>query len=169
MLANSKRPVIMPLSNPTAMAEAVPQDIYDWTNGQALVATGSPFEPVSHSGKTIRIGQCNNVFVFPGVGLGVLASGAKEVLPAFFTAAAKAVSQQVSAADLERGTLFPAIDKLNEVSLQVAFAVGEVAIREGVSRLCVFSSFQPNNDIDRLKELISKMRWRPTYLPLIPS
>jgi malate dehydrogenase (oxaloacetate-decarboxylating) len=168
MLANTKRPVILPLSNPTSMAEAEPKDIYEWTNGQALVATGSPFEPVSHGGQAIRIGQCNNVFVFPGMGLGVLASGAKEVLPAFFTAAAKAVSQQVSEADLKDGILFPAIDKLNEVSLQVAFAVGEVAIQEGMSRLCVFSSFQHNNDIERLKELISKMRWRPTYLPLIP-
>jgi len=168
MLANTKRPVILPLSNPTSMSEAEPKDIYEWTNGQALVATGSPFKPVSHGGKTIRIGQCNNVFVFPGVGLGVLASGAKEVLPAFFTAAAKAVSQQVSEADLKDGVLFPAIDKLNEVSLQVAFAVGEVAIRENVSRLCVFSSFQHNNDIGRLKELITKMRWKPAYLPLIP-
>ena len=168
MLANSPRPVILPLSNPTAMAEAVPQDLYDWTNGQALVATGSPFPPVSHGGKDIRIGQCNNVFVFPGMGLGVLASGAKEVLPAFFTAAARAVSEQVSAADLACGILFPPIDTLSEVSLQVAFAVGEVAIREGVSRLCVFSQFQPNNDLTRLKELIVKMRWQPVYLPLIP-
>lgn len=168
MLANSERPVILPLSNPTSMSEAEPKEIYQWTNGRALVATGSPFEPVSQDGKAIRIGQCNNVFVFPGVGLGVLASGSKEVLPAFFTAAAKAVSQQVSAADLKDGILFPAIDKLKEVSLQVAFAVGEVAIREKVSRLCVFSTFQHNNDIDRLKELTTKMRWRPAYLPLIP-
>ncbi|MDD5757943.1 MAG: NAD-dependent malic enzyme [Desulfobulbaceae bacterium] len=168
MLANSKRPVILPLSNPTSMSEAEPKDIYEWSNGQALVATGSPFEPVTHDGKAIRIGQCNNVFVFPGVGLGVLASGAKEVLPSFFTAAAKAVSQQVSEADLANGVLFPAIDKLNEVSLGVAFAVGEVAIQEGVSRLCVFSSFQHNNNVERLKELITKMRWSPTYLPLIP-
>lgn len=168
MLANSKRPVILPLSNPTSMSEAEPKDIYEWSNGQALVATGSPFEPVTHDGKAIRIGQCNNVFVFPGVGLGVLASGAKEVLPSFFTAAAKAVSQQVSAIDLSKGVLFPAIDTLNEVSLQVAFAVGEAAIQEGVSRLCVFSNFQHNNNVERLKELITKMRWSPTYLPLIP-
>ncbi len=168
MQANSERPVILPLSNPTSMSEAEPKDIYEWTNGRALVATGSPFEPVSHGGKTTRIGQCNNVFVFPGVGLGVLASGAKEVLPAFFTAAAKAVSEQVSEADLKNGILFPAIDKLSEVSLQVAFAVGEVAIKEGVSRLCVCSNFQHNNDIKRLKELITRMRWQPVYLPLIP-
>jgi malate dehydrogenase (oxaloacetate-decarboxylating) len=168
MLANSERPVILPLSNPTSLAEAQPKDIYEWTNGKALVATGSPFEPVSHNGKTIRIGQCNNVFVFPGVGLGVLASGAKEVLPSFFTAAAKAVSEQVSERDLKDGILCPAIETLNDVSLQVAFAVGETAIRENVSRLCVFSTFQHNNDPERLRELIAKMRWRPNYLPLIP-
>jgi len=168
MQANTARPVILPLSNPTSMSEAEPKDIYQRTNGQALVATGSPFEPVVFGGRATRIGQCNNVFVFPGVGLGVLASGAKEVLPSFFTAAAKAVSQQVSEADLQNGILFPAIDKLNEVSLQVAFAVGEVAIREGVGRLCVFSNFQHNNDSDRLRELISKMRWKPVYLPLMP-
>lgn len=168
MLANSERPVILPLSNPTAMAEAEPKDIYEWSDGRALVATGSPFAPVSHHGKTLRIGQCNNVFVFPGVGLGVLASGAKEVLPSFFTAAAKAVSQQVSEADLDNGILFPAIESLSDVSLRVAFAVGETAIREKVSRLCVFSTFQHNNDTNRLRELITKMRWRPIYLPLIP-
>ncbi len=168
MQANSARPVILPLSNPTAMSEAVPKDLYEWTNGQALVATGSPFAPVLHQGKHIRIGQCNNVFVFPGVGLGVLASGAKEVLPAFFTAAAKTVSEQVSESDLKNGILFPAIEKLNEVSLQVAFAVGETAIKKGVSGPCVFSTFQHRNDYNRLRELITKMRWRPVYLPLIP-
>lgn len=168
MLANSSRPVILPLSNPTSMSEAEPSDIYQWTNGQALVATGSPFEPVSSGGDMIRIGQCNNVFIFPGVGLGVLTSGAREVLPSFFTAAAKAVSRQVSKSDLKKGILFPPIDKLNEVTLEVAFAVGEAAIKANAGRLCVFSSFQHNNNIHRIKELITMMRWKPVYLPLIP-
>lgn len=168
MQANSRRPVILPLSNPTSMAEAEPADIYQWTNGQALIATGSPFEPVRHNGELIRIGQCNNVFIFPGIGLGVLASGTREVLPSFFTAAAKAVSSQVSQADLNKGILFPPIDKLKEVSLQVAFAVGQTAIRENAGRLCVFSSFQHNNAPHRIQELITKMRWKPVYLPLIP-
>ena len=168
VMANTNRPIILPLSNPTSMSEALPEDIYKWTNGKALVATGSPFEPVEHDGKQIRIGQCNNVFIFPGVGLGVIASGAKEVLPSFFTAGAKAVAQQVSDDDLESGILFPSIDALREVSLQVAFAVGEAAINEGVGRLCVYSNFQHNNDIGRLRKLITKMRWDPQYLPLIP-
>ena len=168
MMKNSDRPVIFPLSNPTCIAEADPKDLFKWTNGQALVATGSPFEPVSNKGDTYRIGQCNNVFIFPGVGLGVLASGAKEVLPTFFTAAAKAVSDSVSTQDIAKGILFPAINTLSDVSLKVAGAVGESAIREGVARLCVFSQYQHNGDIHRLKTLIKKMRWQPKYLPLIP-
>ena len=168
MLANTERPVVLPLSNPTTKAEALPVDLFSWSNGRALVATGSPFEPVDFKGKAVRVGQCNNVFIFPGVGLGVLASGARQVLPEFFTAAARAVSEQVSAADLQAGVLFPEIDTLREVSKHVAIAVGETAIRKGVSGLCVYSTFQHNNDVDRLAELIDKMRWQPIYLPLVP-
>jgi malate dehydrogenase (oxaloacetate-decarboxylating) len=168
MLANTDRPVVLPLSNPTTKAEALPTDLFFWSNGRTLVATGSPFEPVDFQGKTVRIGQCNNVFIFPGVGLGVLASGARQVLPEFFTAAARAVSEQVSAADLQAGVLFPEIETLREVSKHVAIAVGEAAIRMGVSGLCVYSTFQHNNDVDRLAELIDKMRWQPVYLPLVP-
>ncbi len=166
--SNTMRPVILPLSNPTDFSEATPEEVFSWTNSQALVATGSPFEPLTQDGTEIRVGQCNNVFIFPGVGLGVLASGAKEVLPEFFTAAAKACAEQVSESDLQKGILFPPIAALKEVSLQVANAVGKSAIDQGVSRLCVYSDFQPNNDFERLQTLINKMRWQPEYLPLIP-
>jgi malate dehydrogenase (oxaloacetate-decarboxylating) len=168
MAANSKRPVILPLSNPTDKAEALPRDIYKWTGGRALVATGSPFPPVGEQGREIRVGQCNNVFIFPGVGLGVLASGAKEVLPSFFTAAAKAVAGHVIQEDIEAGVLVPRLDKLKEVSASVAFEVGLTAIREGVSGSCAFSRFQHNDDPKRLKILIEKIRWEPQYLPLVP-
>lgn len=167
MLRHTDRPVIMPLSNPTVMAEAVPADLYRWTEGRCLVGTGSPFPPVAHNGRTYRVGQCNNVFVFPGIGLGVLASGAREVLPEFFTAAARAVAAYVTSADLEAGCLLPDVTLLHEVSLKVAQAVGEAAIRLGVSRPCAFSSFQHNNDPARLHELIRRMRWEPVYLPLV--
>jgi len=167
MLRHTDRPVIMPLSNPTTMAEALPDDLYKWTDGKCLVGTGSPFAPVVHNGRTCRVGQCNNVFVFPGVGLGVLASGAREVLPEFFTAAARAVAGCVAKADQEEGCLLPDVTLLREVSLKVAQAVGEVAIRLGVSRPCAFSSFQHNNDPSRLNELIRRMRWEPVYLPLV--
>jgi malate dehydrogenase (oxaloacetate-decarboxylating) len=167
VLEHTKRPVIMPLSNPTSMSEALPEDLYTWTDGRVLMGTGSPFPDVEYGGRCYRIGQCNNVFVFPGVGLGVLASGAREVLPEFFTAAARAVSDFVTSAEMEQGGLVPDVTKLNAVSLKVAQAVGEAAINLGVSRPCAFSTFQHNNDPSRLSELIRRMRWEPDYIPLV--
>ncbi len=164
---NTDRPVILPLSNPTSMTEALPQDIFDWTDGRALVATGSPFKPVTHKGQTFKIGQCNNVFVFPGVGLGIIASGAKEVLPSFFTAAAHAVSECVSAEAMQQGQLLPPVTELSTVSLKVAQAVGKTAINANLGHLCAFSEFQHDKDEDRLNTLIDKMRWQPDYLPMI--
>ncbi|MDO8947694.1 MAG: NAD-dependent malic enzyme [Desulfocapsaceae bacterium] len=161
-LANTDRPVIFPLSNPTTYAEALPEDIHRWTDGKALIATGSPFPPVNGT----RIGQCNNVFIFPGVGLGILASGTREVLPSFFTAAARAVAKMVSQEDRDKGILTPPVSDLRKVCLQVAVAVGKTAITDGVSGLCVYSQFQHNNDPQRLATLVEKMQWRPTYLPL---
>ncbi|GAB6094194.1 NAD-dependent malic enzyme [Desulfatiferula olefinivorans] len=163
---NTDRPVIFPLSNPTVNAEALPKDIYAWTDGKALVATGSPFAPVSHGGREFRIGQCNNVFIFPGVGLGIIASGASKVLPSFFTAAAYAAAEHVSDADLKQGTLFPPVEELRKVSLSVAKAVGRVAIAEGLSRKCAFSEFDHRNDPARLDTAIDNMGWKPEYLPL---
>ena len=167
VLDHTERPVVMPLSNPTSMCEAIPSDLYRWTDGRVLIGTGSPFPDVDYDGKTYRVGQCNNVFVFPGVGLGVLASGAKEVLPEFFTAAARAVSDYVTHEEMQQGCLVPDVTALNDVSLRVAMAVGEAAIHLGVSRPCAFSSYQHNNDTTRLGELIRKVRWEPEYLPLV--
>ncbi|MFH1217442.1 MAG: NAD-dependent malic enzyme [Pseudomonadota bacterium] len=165
-LGNTSRPVILPLSNPTSMTEALPEDIYRWTDGRALVATGSPFPPVAHNGHTYKVAQCNNVFVFPGVGLGIIASGAKEVLPSFFTAAAHAVSRCVTSSAMERGELLPPVTSLRDVSEKVAQAVGETAIKSNVGHLCAFSDFQHDNDPERLATLIAKMRWKPEYLPI---
>ena len=162
---NTDRPVILPLSNPTTKAEAIPKDIYEWTNGKALVATGSPFDPVHHNGKEYRIGQMNNSFVFPGIGLGVVASGATEVLPVFFSAAAHAVAEFVSDEDIKNGILFPPLDQFREVSLEVAKRVGAEAIKANVAQKdCVFSEFKHNNDLDRLNTLVDKMCWSPRYL-----
>lgn len=162
VLANTERPVILPLSNPTSYSEALPEDLYQWTNGRALVATGSPFPPVAGT----RVGQCNNVFIFPGVGLGVLTSGAREVLPSFFTAAAEAVAEMIPADDLAKGILTPPVNSLRQVCRHVAVKVGVMAMQEKVSGLCVYSSFQHDNDPERLKILIEKMQWKPVYLPL---
>jgi len=167
VLTNTERPVIMPLSNPTSMTEALPEDIYRWTDGKALVATGSPFDPVTYNGKTYQVSQCNNVFVFPGVGLGVLGSGAREVLPQFFTAAAHAVSSCVSKKEMAEGCLVPSVSTLKDVSGKVALAVAMAAVENGVSRPCVFSTFQHEGDEARMAELLRKMRWDPEYLPIV--
>ncbi len=167
VLEHTDQPVVMPLSNPTDHAEAVPADLYSWSRGRALVGTGSPFPDVLYEGASYRVGQANNVFVFPGVGLGTLASGAREVLPEFFTAAAYAVSSCVSKEAMAAGTLLPPVTDLAAVSLKVAQAVGEAAIANGVSRSCAFANFQHQNDPTRLKELVRKMRWSPDYLPLV--
>jgi malate dehydrogenase (oxaloacetate-decarboxylating) len=168
MQGNSRRPIILPLSNPTARAEAVPGDIHQWTSGSALVATGSPFPPVLFGEKPVRVGQCNNVFVFPGMGLGVLASGAREVLPQFFSAAAQAVAGQVSADDLKNGILLPSAARLREVSMAVALAVGDAAISLGVAGPCAYSTYRHDGKRERLSHLVEMMAWQPRYLPIIP-
>ena len=163
--AHTHRPVILPLSNPTTKAEALPGDIYQWTDGNALVATGSPFDPVTHNGNTRRIGQMNNAFVFPGIGLGILASGATTVPPSFFSAAAHAVAEYISDNDIKNGILCPPLDQLKKVSLKVAQKVGAEALKAGVTpNDCSFSTFKHNNDPERLNLLIDKMRWTPEYL-----
>ncbi|MCP4671837.1 MAG: NAD-dependent malic enzyme [Desulfobacula sp.] len=161
---NSDRPVILPLSNPTTKAEAIPEDVFEWTDGKALMATGSPFEPVNHKGRDYRIGQMNNSFVFPGVGLGIIASGASEVLPVFFSAAAHAVAEFVSEKDIKDGILCPPLNQLKEVSLQVAKSVGAEAIKAGVTQNdCAVSRFKHKNDPGRLNTLVDKIRWTPHY------
>ncbi len=164
---NTSRPVILPLSNPESVIEAQPLDIYKWTDGRAIVATGSPFSPFHIEGKVYTTRQASNVLVFPGIGLGILASGAREVLPQFFTAAARAVSDCVTRDEMEEGCLVPRLAELKNISLKVALAVAMSAVREGVSRPCVFSDFQHENDEQRMKKLIRKMRWEPDYLPLV--
>jgi len=161
---NTDRPVILPLSNPTSKAEALPADVFAWSDGKALVATGSPFDDVVHGGKSYRIGQMNNSFVFPGVGLGVVASGATEVLPVFFSAAAHAVAEFISDKDIKDGILCPPLEQLQEVSVAVAKRVGAEAIKAGVTQDdCPFSHFKHQNDPGRLNTLIDKMIWTPAY------
>ncbi|MDD9304507.1 MAG: NAD-dependent malic enzyme [Desulfobacter sp.] len=161
---NTDRPAILPLSNPTTKAEALPKDVYEWTDGKALVATGSPFADVTHKGESFRIGQMNNSFVFPGVGLGIVASGATEVLPAFFSAAAHAVAEFISEEDLNKGILCPPLDQLKKVSIEVAKRVGAEAIKAGVTQNdCPFSDFKHENNQERLNTLIEKMCWNPVY------
>lgn len=164
---HTERPVILPLSNPTSKTEALPMDIFKWTHGKALVATGSPFDPVVHGDKAFRIGQMNNAFVFPGVGLGIIASGATKVLPVFFSAAAHAVAEFISEQDIRDGILCPPLDQLRAVSIEVAKRVGAEAIKANVTgKDCAFSRFKHQNDVERLNTLIEKMCWTPQYFPI---
>jgi malate dehydrogenase (oxaloacetate-decarboxylating) len=133
MAQGCHRPVVFPLSNPTSSSEARPAEVMAWTDGRALVATGSPFEPVEAGGRKVRIGQGNNAFVFPGVGLGVLVSEAREVTDGLFAAAADALASQLAAEDRESGSLFPRIAELRRVTAKVAEAVVRRAAEEGVA------------------------------------
>lgn len=133
MAGHCARPIIMPMSNPTSNSEAVPEDLLSWTEGRALVATGSPFAPVVREGRTIEIGQGNNVFIFPAVGLGTLLSHASRVTDTMITAAARALAGQVTDAELERGLLYPSVNRLRETTAVCAAEVCRQAFEDGVA------------------------------------
>jgi len=154
MAARVKRPLIFPLSNPTSQSEATPADLLAWSEGRALVATGSPFDPLSHGGRRVRIGQCNNAFIFPGLGLGALVAEAREVTDGMCRAAAETLARQVTANDLEAGSLYPAIRDLREVSSRIAEAVVREARESGVGRDLSDSA---------ISEAVAAMRWDPSY------
>jgi malate dehydrogenase (oxaloacetate-decarboxylating) len=154
MAAGAARPIVFPLSNPTSKSEAVPADLLRWTDGRALVATGSPFPDVVHNGQTIRIGQCNNAFVFPGIGLGVIASGATRVTDTMFVAAARALSAESPVDTVSRDGLYPRLERAREIALHVAVAVGEEAQQNGVA---------PGTSKRALEERIRRAMWTPVY------
>lgn len=154
MAASVPAPVIMPMSNPTANSEAVPEDLINWTDGRALVATGSPFAPVVHDGRTIEIGQGNNVFVFPAIGLGAILAGATEVSDSMITHASLALATQVTEEELKRGLLYPDISRLREVTAVSAAAVAEQAFREGLA-----THEQPDSILEATKAAM----WTPEY------
>lgn len=154
MAGYCERPVVLPFSNPDTHAEATPEDLYRWTGGRVLVATGSPFAPVEYSGQKYRIGQGNNVFIFPGLGLGTLLCGAGRISNAMITAAAEALAEAVNNAELEAGMLFPGIDRLREVTVAVTRAVIVQARDEGLAQKGV------DDDLDTM---IDEAMWWPEY------
>lgn len=155
MASEVARPIVFPLSNPTSKSEAVPADLMSWTDGRALVATGSPFPEVTHHGRTVRIGQCNNAFIFPGVGLGVIASGARRVTNQMFVAAARSLSQWSPARRDPGAPLYPALEMVRDVARDVAVAVGLEAQRQGVA-----DPMLPSDLMDRVKGTM----WEPKYV-----
>jgi malate dehydrogenase (oxaloacetate-decarboxylating) len=159
MAAHCAQPVILPMSNPTSLSEAVPADLIRWTEGRALVATGSPFPPVDYHGVRYMIGQANNALVFPGLGLGVIAARATRVTDGMLAAAAHAVSRLVDIST-PGAPLLPRMEALRETSIAVAAAVAEAAIADRVARARL--------DGD-LRAHVRALMWEPDYRPVRPG
>jgi len=161
MAAKVERPVILPFSNPTSKAEAIPADLIRWTDGRALVATGSPFEPVEREGRVHRIGQGNNVFIFPGVGLGALVAEARQVTEAMFTVSAEALAEELLPEDLADGALYPRLQRLREITTRIAEAVVREALASGQAQRALAE--------EEVAEAVSAAMWFPEYAVLDPT
>ena len=154
MHAHCPRPVVMPLSNPTSRVEATPEQVLNWTQGQALVATGSPFAPVEIADQSYPIAQCNNAYIFPGIGLGVVAVGANRVTDAMLMAASKALASESPMLKTGRGALLPPLGDIQAVSRAIAFAVARQAQVDGVAL---------NSNEQTVWKSIDQLFWSPEY------
>jgi malate dehydrogenase (oxaloacetate-decarboxylating) len=154
MARKTARPAIFPLSNPTARSEAKPEDLIRWTDGKALVATGSPYPPAVLGGRAWIISQCNNVFIFPAVGLGVVASRARRVSDGMLIAGARRLAEHSPALADPAASLLPPLTELRSVAVEIACAVGEAAVREGLA---------PATSPEELRENVALSQWYPAY------
>ena len=160
MAANDPRPVIFALSNPTSKSECTPADVARATNGRGLTATGSPFGPVDFGGRMLETSQCNNMFIFPGIGLGALVSQTPKITTAMFLRASRAISAQVTDAQCEENRLLPPLDDIRRVSAAVAKAVATEARETGLGRRL---------SDDQIDALIAKAQWKPHYAAFRPA
>jgi len=154
MASKVERPIIFPLSNPTTKSEATADDLIRWTEGRALVATGSPFAPVNYGGRTIPIAQCNNVYIFPAIGLGVIASGARRVSDAMMLAAARALAENSPALKDSSASLLSPLNDIRRVAAEIALAIGLEAQKEG---------FAPKTTEEELRQRVIRNQWTPAY------
>ena len=157
MAARTHVPVVFPLSNPTANSEATPAEILRWSEGRALVATGSPFEPVQVGASTRLVGQANNVFIFPGVGLAAIVAHVREITDQMFLVAATTLAGMVSAERLKQGALYPPIADLRQICQAIAAAVAHEAHDSGVALRA------PEDDLDAA---VRAAMWAPGYQEL---
>jgi malate dehydrogenase (oxaloacetate-decarboxylating) len=153
MAEHNKRPIVFPLSNPISCAEATPADVERWSEGRALIGAGSPFPPLKRDGADFRIDQTNNSYIFPGVGLGAVATQARSISDGMFMAAAKALAALSPAQGNAHANLLPPVTALREVAIAVAVAVGEQARKEGLTAQA---------DVERA---VRAKMWTPRYLP----
>jgi malic enzyme len=157
MAAANERPIIFPLSNPTSRAECRAADALAWSGGRAIVATGSPTAPIEYEGRRYRIGQGNNAYIFPGVGLGITAGRIRRVTDAMFLDAAKALAREVTEADLAEGAVYPRFNRIRECSRAVACAVIRRGLTEGQAAL---------PEVPDLEAHVAAIMWQPEYLPM---
>lgn len=156
MAKHVDRPVIFPLSNPTQRSEAKPEFLMRWTDGKAIVGTGSPFDPITKNGKPFRVDQTNNSYIFPGMGLGLIAVKAKLVTDNMFMVAAKALANCSPAKKDHDANLLPPLTELRKVAFEIAVAVAKEVIKEGLGEF--------NSDMS-IEEYIKSLMWEPVYLP----
>jgi len=156
MAAKTDRPIIFPLSNPTSRAEAHPAELDEWTDGRALIATGSPFAPLVRDGVERPVAQCNNAYIFPAMGLAVTAAQATRVTDDMMRAAAASLGDASPALTDPDKPLLPAWSEVPDIAVQIALAVGRQAVADGVA---------PERSDDELAARIAEVRWIPEYPP----
>ncbi|GGF61371.1 NAD-dependent malic enzyme [Alteromonas lipolytica] len=156
MKQHSDKPIIFPLSNPSRQVEARPEQVIEWTDGEVIIATGSPFKPVEYNGQLYPVAQCNNSYIFPGIGLGVIAAKARLISDEMLMAASNALANASPLANTGEGELLPPLRKISALSRQIAFAVAKVAMQQGLAL---------EQTDDNLLASIEKNYWRAEYRP----